>query len=136
MIESIHATCGCGALRFAARARPIAQLVCHCTDCRAASGEPYTETAFFRRRDITITGDVTEQVFTAASGHRTARGSCSSCGDLLFDTSEKFPELLGVMIRHLQAPFVAKTTAHMWVKSRVPSVDIEDGLPRYSEGVL
>lgn len=136
MAETIYATCGCGALRFEARSLPVAQLICHCADCRAASGEPYTETAFFRRRDTKVAGEVTEQTFVAASGRATARGSCPDCGDLLFDTSEKFPELLGVVTRHLQAPFVAKTNAHMWVKSKMPGVDIEDDLPRYSEGVM
>lgn len=136
MGEMIQATCTCGSLRFEAQALPVAQLICHCDDCRAASGEPYTETAFFRRKDIEVAGEIAEQAFTAASGHRTARGSCPACGDLLFDTSEKFPELFGVITRHLQAPFVANPGAHMWVKSKLARVEIADDLPQYDEGVL
>lgn len=136
MDDAIVAKCPCKALKFSSPAAPIAQLTCHCEDCRSATGDLQTATAFFRTKDTVIDGDVVQQSFLGGSGRKTMRQSCAHCGSVLFDTSENFPSLIGVLIQHIRAPFVAKPSARMWVRSKVPSVEISDGLPQFAEGVL
>lgn len=136
MKPKARATCTCGALAFESTEDPITQLICHCVDCRAATGEPFTTTAFFRTQSTRITGAMTHHAFVAASGYPTDRAGCARCGAVVFDTSGKFPGLTGVITRFLLPPFVANPFAHMWVSSQQSGVVVTDGLPQHAQGVM
>ena len=51
MTSSWSASCRCGALRVQLASPAVLQLVCHCTDCRAVAGTPFSNFVFFRARD-------------------------------------------------------------------------------------
>jgi len=131
----ITARCGCGAVRFTSEAGPVAQVVCHCTDCQEATGAACARIAFFKQKASRVTGDVTVRGFTAGSGKRTARESCTRCGTLMFDRSDGFPALVGVMAERLDAPFRFEPACHVWTRSKRPDVVISDGLPQHAENL-
>lgn len=135
MTSSISAKCACGALRFQSTAAPVMQVICHCADCRAATGRSFCETAFFRTGHGAITGPQSVTSFVAASGARTERVACSRCRTVMFDTSDRFPDIIGVLAETIEPPFVAKPACHMWVSSKVASSDITDGLPQHAQGL-
>lgn len=136
MTDGLIAMCPCKALTFSSPASPIAQLICHCEDCRSSTGNPFTTTAFFRAEGTVIDGDVAQQTFVGGSGRTTTRQSCARCGSVLFDTSENFPGIIGVLTQHIHPPFIAKPSAHMWVRSKVADLGVSDSLPQFPEGVL
>lgn len=131
--------CACGAVRFEAAAAPVLQAICHCADCRAATGADFTTTAFFPATALTVSGSVEARAFVAASGAATARERCADCGAWLFDRSEGFPALVGVMApgedRRFDPPFAPAPTLHMWVASKAPGVVIDDDLKIFDQGV-
>ncbi|WP_366944007.1 GFA family protein [uncultured Roseobacter sp.] len=135
MTPLVSAKCTCGALQFEASTAPVTQMICHCTDCRAATGRPSCLTAFFHKGLSAIHGPQTAMHFVAASGARTERVACSQCQTVMFDTSEGFPELIGVIAAVIEPPFVAQPVCHMWVSSRVADCPIDDGLPQHSRGL-
>lgn len=135
MTSLISAACACGALQFRSSTPPVMQVICHCADCRVATGRPFCETAFFRQGPDAITGPQTAIPFVAASGASTERVACSQCRTIMFDTSERFPDIIGVIAETIAPPFVAEPACHMWVSSKAAAADIRDGLPQHAEGL-
>lgn len=130
----IKAHCKCGAVQFSATTQPAMQLVCHCADCRVATGNDYSTTAFFQSEAVSISGELHEQVFASARGNRTTRDACAKCGAVLFDRSDAFPHLIGVFTEHIAAPFRAEPSGQMWVNSRLPNTKILN-IQEYPEGI-
>jgi len=131
----IEAKCSCGQVGFKSTANPIIQLCCHCSDCRDALGREYATIAFFKESSTEVFGYLEEKVYTAASGNRTVRVVCSGCGTVMFDKSEGFPKLIGVMAQQINAPFEAEPACHVWVKNKLPGVSISAEMKQYQQGI-
>jgi hypothetical protein len=54
----------------------------------------------------------------------------------MFDTSERFPTLIGVMVEQIDAPFVFEPVFHVWTKSKRADVTIPDDATQHSEDVM
>ena len=135
MNSRVTASCRCGAVRFASQNPPILQLFCHCKDCQESTGGPFAKTAFFKATQCAVSGSVAVRAFKAESGSRTTRESCTSCGTLMFDRSDGFPALIGVVADRISAPFVFEPTCHVWTRSKQPDVTIPDNARQYAENV-
>ena len=135
MHSSISGSCNCGAVSFEAAVDPAIELCCHCTDCRDATKQPYAKLAFFKKDTVEINGDRASRVYVAESGSKTAREYCEHCGVVLFDTSEGFPRLIGVMVDNIKPPFEFKPACHVWVRSKIPEVVIKTGMKIYEQGI-
>lgn len=131
----ISGACTCGQLRFSSKQPPKIQAICHCTDCRKATGSAFTETAFFSSSALTISGKVFVQEFLASSGATTTRESCPECKCVMFDRSEGVPSLIGVITQYISPPFEAKPVCHMWVRSKLPRITINDDLVQYEQRI-
>ncbi|WP_309664505.1 GFA family protein [Tabrizicola sp.] len=131
MAGSIHATCACGAITSATTADPVVQIICHCSDCRDATGGDFVTGVFFKLADVTIKGSVTERAYTSARGNRTTRELCAACGTPMFDRSEGFAHLIGVFAERIALPFKAEPKLEMWTASRLPHVAPHPGLPGF-----
>lgn len=136
MRSSITAACSCGQVTFTSTAPPVVQFLCHCADCRAATGTPYTGTAIFNVDASEQSGQVTRQRFTAGSGATTYRDACSACGTVIFDISEQYPELVGVLANCITAPFVFQPAHHIWLQSREALMPSDDGLKQHDRGLF
>lgn len=128
---STTAACRCGTIRVRCGSAPVLQLVCHCSDCRAAAGTPFTNFVFFRARDTEVTGTPRRVAFTAASGHATVRELCPACGEMVLDRTDGFPKVVGVVAERLAAPFIFTPQHHVWAASRLPGVALPTDLPVY-----
>ncbi|MBW8725971.1 MAG: GFA family protein [Inquilinus limosus] len=71
--------CSCGAVRFTLRGEPLVVGICHCTECRKATGVVAMGYADWPGEAFTVTGEV-----------RTYRGRsfCPVCGSRLFHPNE------------------------------------------------
>lgn len=134
MSETFSAQCRCGALRASLGSAPVLQLVCHCTDCRAVAGTPFSNFAFFRSRDTTVTGESVRREFVADSGHATVRESCARCGDMLIDRTAGFPKVVGVVAERIAGPFSFTPQHHVWTDSKLPEVVVPAGATAYPRG--
>ena len=76
--------CLCGALRYEAKAPPMAMGFCYCADCRKASGSGYIPFAMFASETLHITGPVISFSSKAVSGRAAIRNSCAVCAGLVF----------------------------------------------------
>lgn len=134
MTQSWSAQCRCGALRVQLASPPVLQLVCHCTDCRAVAGTPFSQFVFFRARDAQVTGNAVHRTFVADSGHATQRECCTQCGDMLIDRTAGFPKVIGIVAGRIDAPFTFEPQHHVWTDSKLPGVEIPAGVTAYPRG--
>lgn len=136
MTDPITASCTCGNVTFTASAPPVVQFLCHCTDCRAATGNSHTRTAIFAVQTAQVSGAVSRMKFVAGSGATTFRDACRDCGTVMFDISEQFPSLIGVMADCLNAPFEFSPAHHIWLQSRIETFALTDGLEQHQRGLF
>jgi hypothetical protein len=99
--------CRCGAVRFSVSGEPKRVGICHCTDCRQASGSAFTAYGIWPRERFEASGET-----------RTWKGRsfCPVCGSRLFDVSEDEAEIgLGCLS---EAPTDLRPTYELWIKRR------------------
>ena len=53
----------------------------------------------------------------------------------MFDRSEGFPNLIGVMVSQLQPPFESHPVCHVHVRDKKAAVKIPEGMKQYEEGI-
>ena len=135
MNNEITAECSCGEIQFKSTEKPVIQLCCHCTDCREATNIDYATIAFFNSSASSVSGMLSVQNFTSELGNQTVREFCSRCGSVMFDKSEGFPALIGVMTQRISEPFEVKPSHHVWVKSKLPHVSIPLGVKQFEKGI-
>jgi hypothetical protein len=79
-VEVIEVQCRCGAIKLEVKADPIAQLYCHCNDCRIAHGAAYVASSIYPAQSVEVTkGEPTPIVVKT-----TPRMRCVTCGTHLF----------------------------------------------------
>jgi len=92
--KSPGASCACGAISVALRAKPITMMLCSCKDCQKASGTGHAALALFRAEAVSLAGETRSFEVTANSGATTSRHFCPRCGTPVFGRSSRFPELM------------------------------------------
>ena len=130
------ARCSCGSFNFSSTRAPILQLTCHCAQCRAASGQPFTQFAFFKRAETEMSGATRVHDFTADSGHHTYRESCASCGDLLLDRTDGFPQIIGIVAERIAPPFQFQPRCHVWLESKIVDVTLPEGVKGFERDMV
>ena len=90
--------CHCGAVSFTVDGEPVLMAQCHCNACRRITGTGHNVQAFFKRADVTITGETHIHESTADSGSIRTRHFCPVCGSRLFSQNSKGLHLLGISV--------------------------------------
>lgn len=134
-MTKIVAACNCGQLKFVADSEPVLELVCHCVDCQDAMQANNASIAFFKVADASVTGELAEKIYLAASGNETCRQYCDQCDTVMFDRSEGFPNLVGVMVDQLRSPFESRPTCHVFLRDKKADVEIPEGMKQYEAGI-
>ena len=108
--------CHCGAVRYEMTAEVAHHALCHCTDCRKASGAPATAWAMAAADQVTITGEPV----TYASSEHGRRLFCGACGTSLFYTNEVvFPGMIDVQSATLDDPDAIPLQAQIQTAERI-----------------
>jgi hypothetical protein len=136
MSEPIIACCQCSGVKFITNSQPLIQFVCHCKDCQTATGFPFAGIVFFKRKHAEITGELGQHKFIADSGKTTSRDYCLQCNTVMFDQSEGFPGVIGVIQERILGDFEFLPQSHVWVKSKLAEIVIPEGVPQFQENII
>jgi hypothetical protein len=99
--------CSCGAVRFEVRGEPVKVGLCHCTECRKATGAVYVTYADWPRSAFRLSGEAREY---------RGRSFCPMCGSRVFHLSRDKVE---IMVGALDdAPSDLIPTREGWIKRR------------------
>jgi hypothetical protein len=134
MAKKYTARCACNAVTFEFDKDPDFIAVCHCQDCKRASGGEAATWFGVSEADFTLTGgELKAYSYVADSGGKLDRNFCPTCGSRLFTSNlESFPGLVFVQLGSLDQPETIAPKLEMFVKRRLPWVK-SLGLPEFSD---
>lgn len=131
MADTIHGSCLCGQLAFAAPLPTKWVAHCHCTMCRRAHGAAFVTWAGFHADTVTTT-DPHGALRWYASSPGAQRGFCTRCGSTLFFRAERWADELHIVVANIREPLDRAPQAHVFWDSHVDWADVDpnDGLRR------
>jgi hypothetical protein len=135
MPTPLVATCSCGGFRFKSESEPIFQLTCHCSQCRQVSKAPFTNLAFFKLAESEVQGKTDFHSFIADSGTKTLRETCATCGQMLLDRTEGFPQIIGIVAERIQPPYEFQARCHVWVESKCAEITVPEGVKAFARNM-
>jgi len=132
MAKKHTARCACGAVRFEFDSDPDFIAVCHCLDCKKASGGEAATWFGVPESDFTLTqGSPAAHRSIADSGQPLDRNFCPTCGARLYTSNlGSFPGLVFVQLGSLDDPAGITPRLEMFVKRRLAWVTPLD-LPQF-----
>ncbi|HKX80185.1 MAG TPA: GFA family protein [Novosphingobium sp.] len=121
--------CHCGAVRYEVQGAPEHSGICHCTDCRKASGAPMLSWTAFKDENFAVTqGDPV----TRNSSGATMRSFCGDCGTgLYYRNAEYLPGLVDITTATLDTPDDLPPQAHIQVAERIAWMATMHELPEF-----
>ena len=120
--------CHCGAIRYDVTGEPAYSALCHCSDCRKASGAPMVGWALFRQADVTVHGEPARYLSSAAA----ERHFCPACGTgLFYYNAQVFPGQVDIQISTLDDPSLFPPQIHVQYAEAAPWMDGAHDLPRF-----
>lgn len=131
----LRGSCACGRVRYELRGELVGPLgYCHCWQCRKHSGSSFGTTAAVKTSELqVVAGEELLSSWESSPGvHRFFAGCC---GSPLYKRRDDFPALLGLRLGSLDADPGRTVEEHIFVSSKVPWLEIRDGLPQKAGGV-
>jgi hypothetical protein len=107
---------------YSADAEPVAQAVCHCTDCQRQTGNPFSVIVGVPRAALEVEGATLASFVTTGEDHGgdTERHFCSACGSPLFSVAAVAPELAFLKAGSLDDGSWLEPTVEVWTTSAQP----------------
>lgn len=131
MKREFTGSCLCGAVRFEIKGEPIRTSHCHCRTCQKAAGAAFLTFATFHSDGVSWTGD-TPAVYP--SSEIAERGFCPKCGATLTYRRLDREDTISIAAACFDDPNELTPGTHIFTKSRLDWVKLDDGLPQYREG--
>lgn len=132
-MESVIASCSCGAVKISTKSRPLFQMVCHCDDCKRFTGSDYAPMALYQKEKVTVSGELLDNILVGGSGKLVTRQSCRECGTSILSSADVMPALIGVLAGTLNIGFNPKL--HVFVSSKKDYVQIPEGVTQKPRGM-
>ncbi|WP_442680752.1 GFA family protein [Sphingomonas sp. ASY06-1R] len=122
MAKTYMGRCACGAISFGFDQDPDFIALCHCNDCKKASGGEAAVFFAVPVEDFNLfTGTPKAFHYVADSGNGLDRNFCPNCGARVFsDKLDGFPGLIFVTLGSLDRPEAIQPKVEMFVKRRLP----------------
>lgn len=120
--------CYCGAVRYEVFGETFNSTICHCSDCRKASGAPAFAWFSVKTAGLGWTSGKPRQV---RSSTRAVRSFCADCGTTLTWQEDAWPDEIDIATASLDDPEALPPADHTYTRSRLSWVNIDDGLPHY-----
>jgi len=130
----LHGSCACGRVRYQLDGELRGALGhCHCWQCRKHSGASFGTTAAVMTEEFSVVaGEDLLSSWESSPGIERVFASC--CGSPLFKRIAALPQVMGLRLGGLDSDPGRMVEQHIFVGSKVPWVEIDDGLPQKPGG--
>ena len=119
--------CMCGAVRYRINGRHTYSGICHCDDCRRATGGAYVPWFGVAPDNFQVTsGEITE--YESSPGIR--RGFCRTCGTSLTFGGEGWNDI-AITIASLDDPNAITPESNVYLRERLHWVKFNDDMRNY-----
>jgi hypothetical protein len=129
MSQALAGSCLCGAVRYSVRDEFRYALICHCSQCRRATGSAFKPFGGIEKEKLTLADGATVMRYGGDAAHDV---HCGRCGSLLYSWFRDSP-YVHVTYGTLHDSPTLKPTAHIYVGSKASWDDIRDDLPQHHE---
>ncbi len=131
MTERFEGGCSCGAVRYTLASRPMFVNCCHCLDCQNQTGSAFAINALMETDRIAITSgadqiQIVEMPSPSGRGHDIHR--CAKCEVALWSNYGRRTYLRFVRVATLDDPHAIEPDAHIFTRTKVPWVQIPEGV--------
>jgi hypothetical protein len=128
MTQLLHGSCRCGATHYTVADEFIYALICHCSQCRRATGSAFKPFGGIERGKLRVTqGRV--KIYGDVMTHD---AHCITCGSLLYSFVQEGTMAHVTYGTLIDAPTL-RPQAHIFVASKAPWDVIGDSLPQHAE---
>ena len=142
----LSGTCACGQVMYESSTLPISVTLCHCIECRKASGAPFLTFGLFHNTALkwsapSLDGDLPIKITASPVSEQgvsmAVRGSCGNCGSPLFMKYHCRPDgisvVMGIVDDSKVVGSIVKPKEHIFVgeKAKWWELDGDDGLVRH-----
>lgn len=122
--------CYCGAIRFELRGEPQRVSLCHCRDCRLASGAPMTAWAAYAEDALTVTQGTPRTVNRSGAVQRFFCGDCGT--GLFYRNAEVLPGLVDVQSALFDDADALPPREQVQTAERLAWMDTAHALPAFA----
>ena len=113
---AIAGRCACGAVTGSVEGQPIAVRQCWCRQCQQiACGSP-TNNAIFLTEQLSLSGELAQTRYIAASGNTLTQSFCARCGTPVFAQSSARPHMRTIRLGFLDPDHGLAPTAAIWTE--------------------
>jgi hypothetical protein len=128
MIRTLDGGCLCGAVRYQVADEFEYALICHCSQCRRATGSAFKPFGGIPRAKLKVTeGRDRLRIFGDVMTHD---AHCKDCGSLLYSVVKE-GSWAHVTYGTLAVSPACLPSAHIYVGSKADWYTIRDGLPQH-----
>jgi hypothetical protein len=134
MSERLEGSCACGALRYRLESAPMFVHCCHCRDCQRQTGSAFVLNALIETDRITLLAGAPEPVRVPTDSSRPHDiYRCPACRTALWSDYGGRPALRFVRIGTLDNPAALEPDVHIYTRSKLPWVQLPEGVPAVEE---
>lgn len=127
---SLIGGCLCGAVQYTVADEFAYALICHCSQCRRATGSAFKPFGGIQKEKLSlVAGEDAVMRYGGDDGHDV---HCGRCGSLLYSWLRDSP-YVHVTYGTLSDSPTLRPTAHIHVGSKADWDVIKDGLPQFHE---
>ncbi|WP_374571742.1 GFA family protein [Phenylobacterium sp.] len=132
MGETFEGACFCGAVRYRLKSRPMFVHCCHCRDCQKQTGGAFAVNALIETDRIEmLAGEPRPWRMKTESGRPHDVYRCPDCAGPLWSDYGGRPALRFVRVATLEDPAALPPDVHIFTRSKLPWVKLEDGAPAF-----
>ena len=125
--------CLCGKIRYRVSGEPVATTLCHCADCRRASGGTNIAWAVFDKDKVGwLTGEPAD--YSSSSGIHWLY--CRDCGSTVGYRRSERPNHMDITTGTLDDPDLYPPDVEIWVKERIGWEALHPELPKRERSSL
>ncbi len=133
---NVTGRCNCGSVTWRIAGAPLAVAACHCTNCRAQSGAAYSVNIVARAADVAIAGPIkTFEDLATTSGQPVLRQFCGDCGSPIQSVITANPAIVAIKAGTADEAGSFAPTIHVWTQSKLPWVELPEGVPSFARDV-
>ena len=133
MSETTEGGCLCGAVRYRVTGEPVAATLCHCGDCRRASGGTNIAWAVFECGNV-------EWLAGEPDRHSSSPGIywlfCGACGSTVGYQRSERPQHLDITTGTLDEPDRFPPNVEIWVREKIGWESLHPDLPKRERSSL
>jgi hypothetical protein len=126
----IRGSCLCGSIRYEVRGLLGPATHCHCSMCRKAHGAAFGTYARVQKVDFVLVSGA-EDIASYLSSPEVTRTFCRKCGSTLQFIRSTRPNTFSLVLGTLDDDPGVRPVMHIHIESKVPWLDINDGLPQH-----